>query len=136
MQREPAVDTALYLPDHLLEIYQEDAARQVADSWATRPIRTAQSAPANDAEQAPDGAEPRTRDTMLTVAAVLALLGWTACTGWWTLLAIDTGTTMWTAFAGVGIGSLAIGTVLALRSLITGSRARPADPQAGVRHAG
>ncbi|MEX0657610.1 MAG: hypothetical protein WD080_00600 [Egibacteraceae bacterium] len=129
MQRKPAVDTALYLPDHLLEIYQEDAARQVVDSWATRPVRTAPPSPAGLVEQAPDGAQPRTRDTMLTVAAILALLGWTACTGWWTWLAIDTGATMWTAFAGVGIASLVIGTILALRFLIADSRARPAHPQ-------
>lgn len=125
MQRKTRVDTLLFIPDDILDAYRDEAAQQVAASWARRPLAVID----QQVRAATDAALTRTHDPLLVFAACLALLGWTACTGWWTWLALDTGLTLWTTFAGVGTGIL-------LAGIIAGVRFKPTRVRLGARDHG
>lgn len=119
MQRKPSVgtDTLLFIPDDILETYREEASQQVAMSWALRPVDVIERHVAVAHSSGPAAVSPRPtyQDRLLVVAAYMALIGWTVCTGWWTWLAVDTGDTVWTAFAGGGGVTLLIGLIAAAR---------------------
>ncbi len=129
MQRKTRVETLLFIPDDILDAYRDEAVRQVAASWARRPLAVIdqQLRAATDAALHP--APTRTHDPLLVFAAFLALIGWTACTAWWTWLALDTGLTLWTTFAGVGAGVL-------LAGIIAGIRFKPTRVRSGTRRRG
>lgn len=129
MQRKPSVDTLLFIPDDILAAHLDDASRQVAESWARRPVlvreRTSAEAPPPVARR-----NALSQDRMLLLAASLALVGWGVCTGWWAWLAVDTGMALWRGFAGVGAAVLLIGLLATVRLAQTGRRRRRASETA------
>ena len=128
MQRKPSVDTLLFIPDDILAVHLDDASLQVAESWAERPVRVAE----GTSPEAPPVARSNAlgQDRMLVLAACLALVGWGVCTGWWAWLAVDTGMTLWTGFAGVGAAVLVLGMVATARLAHAARRRRRASETA------
>ncbi|HVL98547.1 MAG TPA: hypothetical protein VM324_04565 [Egibacteraceae bacterium] len=109
MQPDPSIDTPLFIPDHLQDVYQEDAALQVRTTRAAAPAparpRSAHSAVAVSSSAA------RTQRAFVLLAAVLALVGGAVCTAWWAWLAHDTGSTLWNNFAVGGGVAVVLGVV-------------------------
>lgn len=129
MPRKPTVDSLLFIPDDILAAFGDEATLQVAESWLHRPVRV------DEGDVGESGALARVatrslQDRVLAFAACLALVGWSVCTGLWTWLAMDTGETVWTAFAGAGAVALLLGVVAVLRFRHVRSRtARPPLPR-------
>ena len=129
MQRKPSVATLLFIPDDILAAHLDDASLQVAESWAQRPVRVREQTSA-DAPPPVTRSNALSQDRMLVLAASLALVGWGVCTGWWAWLAVDTGMTLWTGFAGAGAAGLLLGLVATARLAHTGRRRRLAPEAA------
>lgn len=127
MRRQPATDTLLFIPDAITEAYQEDAAQQVREAWAHRPIVQIPVRTALPASTSPAPAPAATGSwwsspqwaayerLFLTLAVFMALVGWAVCTGWWAWLAYDTGSTTWITIAVAGAVALMLGVVASLR---------------------
>lgn len=128
MQPKPTVDTLVFIPDEIVAAHHDEAARQVARSWARRPLALAapRTGERTGTPERARGEHALQHDRMLVVAVYLALAGWAVCTGLWTWLAVDTAETIWIAFAGTGAVALLVGLVATVRfrptSLVTASR--------------
>lgn len=125
-RRRPTVDTLLFIPDDIVIAFQDEAIVQVAETWATRPLRartpTADQAAPTSRSPSLLGLGTAPKPGVLLFAALLALVGWAVCTGIWTWFAIDTGSTTWAALAGIGGITMVAGVVATTRLMLKPTR--------------
>lgn len=130
MRRQPATDTLLFIPADIVEAYQDQAALQVRETWVGRPPPALAQDAVRPHPEVRELHPPRTAAAtswtsspwwaaserfFLTLAVLIALVGWAVCTGWWAWLAYDTGSTTWITIALAGSGALVLGVVTSLR---------------------